>query len=56
MFLISFLMISEQQLVDCTTSSLGCNGGDPQNAYLELQMSQEPVHTSASYPYVSQFK
>jgi len=43
---------SEQQLVDCDTSSSGCNGGLPDyaNAYIQRQGSNG-LDTQSSYPY-----
>lgn len=45
---------SEQQLVDCDTTSNGCRGGDPLDAYKWfINSNQGAVDTADSYPYVT---
>ena len=44
--------LSEQQMVDCSTTNGGCNGGDPQWVFTDV-MSKFPsrgVYTNAVYP------
>lgn len=48
--LITPYRFSEQQLVDCVTTNLGCSGGWPKNAFLYLGASG--VATGANYPYL----
>jgi len=42
--------VSEQQLVDCSTSDLGCSGGWPYSA-IDYVASNGGIDTEASYPY-----
>lgn len=45
--------LSEQQIVDCSTTNGGCNGGDPQWVYTDV-LSKFPsrgIYTNAVYPY-----
>jgi len=42
--------LSEQQLVDCDTEDLGCNGGWPYRAIGYIS-SNEGIDTEDSYPY-----
>jgi len=46
--------LSEQQIVDCTTTSgnLGCNGGSPQYVY-DYVIKNKGVSTMATYPYTA---
>ena len=43
------LKLSEQQLVDCDENDLGCNGGDPINAFPYIQ--ENGLELEKDYPY-----
>jgi C1A family cysteine protease len=43
---------SEQQLVDCVTADMGCNGGLPTDAF--AYTAQKGIETEADYPYTAQ--
>lgn len=47
----TLLSFSEQQLVDCSSSNLGCNGGSMDLAFEYTQ--SHPLVTESEYPYVS---
>jgi hypothetical protein len=40
---------SEQEMMDCVTTSSGCNGGMPADVFRFV--SQRPVATEVAYPY-----
>ena len=42
--------LSEQNLIDCENEDLGCDGGDPQNAYRYI-LNNGGVDNEASYKY-----
>jgi len=46
----SLVSLSEQQLMDCDTEDLACNGGLPLNA-VNYVIQQGGIDTEASYPY-----
>jgi C1A family cysteine protease len=46
----SLVSLSMQQIVDCTTSCYGCNGGWTYSAFEEI-ISETGIDTYASYPY-----
>jgi len=45
----SLLSLSEQQLVDCSTANLGCNGGWPYKAI--TYAATHPLELESDYPY-----
>lgn len=45
--------LSVQQVVDCDTTSYGCNGGEPDSAY-NYVMQAGGLETAESYPYTAQ--
>jgi len=48
----STLALSPQQIVDCDTNDLGCEGGDPPTAY-EYLISAGGLEDNADYPYTA---
>ena len=49
----SLIIDSEQQLVDCSTTSFGCNGGYYDKAWMYVGYNVSGQATSASYPYTA---
>jgi len=48
------LSLSEQELVDCDkTSDSGCQGGLPQNAYVDMIKNKLGLESESAYPYVA---
>ncbi|KRX02939.1 hypothetical protein PPERSA_09061 [Pseudocohnilembus persalinus] len=45
------VVLSAQQLVDCSLMNLGCSGGDPMTAYQYVQ--KNGIMSEESYPYIS---
>lgn len=48
----TLVSLSEQQLVDCVTADMGCNGGLPTDAF--AYTAQKGIETEADYPYTAQ--
>ncbi|CAF1688815.1 unnamed protein product, partial [Adineta ricciae] len=47
----STLILSEQQVVDCSKSNYGCNGGTFINTFNYIQSNSWQVNTASYYPY-----
>jgi len=48
----SFTPLAPQEIVDCDTTDLGCEGGDPPTAY-QFVIQEGGMETEANYPYTA---
>ena len=47
----TYINLSDQQITSCSVSNWGCNGGDPEYAYMDLlKTATKGVNTLAGYP------
>ena len=48
------VIFSQQNLVDCSKRSKGCNGGHPNNAYVDIiELMPSGLESLANYPYTA---
>jgi len=47
------LNLAEQELVDCSKSDMGCNGGLPSRAYTDMIKNKMGLEAESAYPYTA---